>query len=99
MERPRICGMDLPREVVEDLKKKGYAIFEGSLGTTIKVPNRERGQGEYMLLDHQFPKNFHEFDISIFDSREKSIICLRPSNRKSCNYIAVTQRLFSIQGP
>jgi hypothetical protein len=67
MERPRICGIDLPKEAAEPLENKGYSLFQGALGSTIMVPNRNRGQGEYMVLDYEFPDNFHEFDILILD--------------------------------
>lgn len=67
LDHPRICGVDLPGDVAEAIKKKGYFIFEGSLGSTIKLPNNKRGDGHYMLLDYRFPDNFHEYDISFVD--------------------------------
>jgi hypothetical protein len=40
MERPRICALDLSAEGLEVLAGQGYKVFEGSLGATVKVPNK-----------------------------------------------------------
>ena len=66
-ERPRICCLDISNEVITSLELAGANIYEGTLGAKIKVPNNGTRDGHYVLLNHNFPVNIHEFDIIILD--------------------------------
>jgi len=66
VERPRICCIDLTEDIIYSLKKIGTNIFEGTLGSKIKMPKSTGGYFQ-LLLNFHFPKNLHEFDIIILD--------------------------------
>ncbi|RYE29578.1 MAG: hypothetical protein EOP48_32535, partial [Sphingobacteriales bacterium] len=67
MDRPRICCIDLTKASLDSLKQCGYSLYEGTLGPTMKIPNKTRRDHAYLLLDYSFPDNFHEYDILILD--------------------------------
>ncbi len=67
IERPRICCIDLEKQVVTKLKESGANIFEGTLGSKIRVNNTDRYHPHKILLNYNFPSNLHEFDIFILD--------------------------------
>lgn len=67
IERPRICCIDLLEETITAIKKTGANIECGTLGAKIKVPNSSRRENHELLLNLDFPKNLHEFDIIIID--------------------------------
>ena len=67
IEKPRICCLDLEEQTIDKLKKSGANIFEGTLGSKIKVPNTSRTNGHRILINYHFPSNLHEFDIIIVD--------------------------------
>jgi len=54
-ERPRICCIDIEKDVEESLKASGFNIYSGSLGNKIKIPNNSRGEYHQVLLDYNFP--------------------------------------------
>ncbi|MFH6951372.1 hypothetical protein ACHRV6_22985 [Flavobacterium sp. FlaQc-51] len=66
MERPKICCLDIKEEDLNVLKKKGFNVFEGSIGAKVKVPNQQ-GKSHSLLINNDFPENLHEFDIIIVD--------------------------------
>ena len=67
VERPRICCIDLGDETIELLKKSGANIYNGTLGSKIKVPNSSRRENHQLLLNFDFPPNLHEYDIIVID--------------------------------
>ena len=67
IERPRICCIDLQEETIFALKASGANVYEGTLGSKIKVPNTTRNENHPLLLNFDFPSNLHEFDIIIID--------------------------------
>lgn len=66
-EKPKICAIDLDREIVKALENRGLQCFSGTLGSQVKVPNSVRGSTHQCLLNCNFPSNFHEYDIVIVD--------------------------------
>ncbi len=66
-EKPKICTIDLDREIVKALENRGLQCFSGTLGSQVKVPNSVRGSTHQCLLNYNFPPNFHEYDIVIVD--------------------------------
>ncbi|HEX8198487.1 MAG TPA: hypothetical protein VF571_19990 [Pyrinomonadaceae bacterium] len=74
IERPRICCLDLDEQIINQLKKSGANIFEGTLGSKIKVPNTQRNREHTILINHSFPTNLHEFDIVIIDLQNSNTI-------------------------
>lgn len=73
-ERPRICCIDIDSQIINQLKKSGFNIFSGSLGSKIKVPNTNPHNSHQLLLDFSFPANIHEYDIFIIDLDNFKII-------------------------
>lgn len=66
-ERPRICCLDIGKDVIDQLKHSGFNIYSGTLGRKIKVPNNSRHDNHQLLLNFDFPGNLHEFDIVVLD--------------------------------
>lgn len=68
IERPRICCIDLKEEFVSMLKDSGANVYNGTLGSKVRVQNTSYdNEGHKLLLNNFFPSNFHEFDIFIID--------------------------------
>lgn len=68
IERPRICCIDLKEEFVSILKDSGANVYNGTLGSKVRVQNTSYdNEGHKLLLNNFFPSNFHEFDIFIID--------------------------------
>ena len=66
-ERPRICTIDLKSSVFYDIESQGYNLYQGTLGSVVRVPNKTRHDSVEILLSYDFPDNFHEYDILILD--------------------------------
>ena len=79
-ERPRICCIDIKQETVDSLKKEGYNIYTATLGDQIKVPNKNRHDHRYVLLNFDFPVNIHEFDIFLIDLENVNQIDYNPED-------------------
>ena len=73
VERPKICCIDLTETDFESLKESGYNLFQGTLGATMKIPNKSRQDYSHILLDYLLPPNFHEYDILILDLTNEAI--------------------------
>lgn len=67
IERPRICCIDLNKEVTENLKKSGLNIYEGTLGAKVRLNYKSIHDHHQLLLNYHFPKNLHEYDVIIID--------------------------------
>ena len=67
IERPRICCIDIDKEVISKLEVAGMNLSLGSLGSKIKVPNSSRRENYQLLPNQDFPPNLHELDIFILD--------------------------------
>lgn len=67
MPKPKICCIDLTDNVGKFLVESGYTIYKGTLGAVRAVPNKRPDDSHLLLLDHNYPQNFHEFDILILD--------------------------------
>lgn len=67
VERPRICCLDLSEDITQALQKTGANIYIGTLGSKVKLANTGRGGNHQLLLNFDFPKNLHEYDIIIID--------------------------------
>lgn len=66
LKKPRICTFDL-RNINDKLIGENYNVFKGSLGNKVKTPNERDYQSHYLLLNHVFPFNIHEYDVFIID--------------------------------
>lgn len=86
IERPRICCLDLSEDVTEALQKSGANIYIGSLGSKVKVPNAGRRDNHQLLLNFDFPKNLHEYDIIIIDLDNFKIIDFTPEEHVRTDY-------------
>lgn len=73
-DKPRICAIDLDREIVEALQSQGLHCFAGTLGSQVKVPNSSRQAAHQCLLNYSFPPNLHEYDIILIDLKHQEPI-------------------------
>ncbi|MDQ3635137.1 MAG: hypothetical protein M3405_11620 [Acidobacteriota bacterium] len=73
-ERPRICCLDIDENTIDRLKKSVTNVFDGTLGSKIRVQNKQQYQQHNILLNNVFPDNLHEFDIIIADLHNFDII-------------------------
>lgn len=67
VERPRICCIDIAKDAISALKRSGANVYEGTLGSKIKVPNTRTRENHLLLLNFDFPQNLHEYDIILID--------------------------------
>lgn len=82
MEKPQIVTFNFQDEDVDYLSQNGYNIFNGSLGTIIKVNNSEQNKGYCCLPNHKFPKNIEEFDIFIINSCDSESLNFIPEDHE-----------------
>jgi hypothetical protein len=73
-ERPRICCIDIEKNVTESLIDLGFNIYTGTLGSKIRVPNINHNNNHQLLLNCEIPENLHEYDIIILDLDINKII-------------------------
>jgi hypothetical protein len=73
-DKPRICAIDLDREIVEALQFQGLHCFSGTLGSQVKVPNSRWKEPHQCLLNYSFPHNLHEYDIILIDLKSQEPI-------------------------
>lgn len=67
VEHPRICCIDLDTNTLNKLNKIGTNIYCGTLGAKIKVSYPRIDNKQTLLLNHDFPLNLHEYDVTIVD--------------------------------
>ncbi len=73
-DRPRICLLDVNKEIVKTLIAQGFNCEEGTFGYLIDVPNKVNQEHTHIcLLNNKFPDNLHEFDIVIIDLQHPTI--------------------------
>jgi hypothetical protein len=65
--KPKICCIDIEEGVLDSLAKSGFSLYNGYLGGVVNVPNKRSNEYHHLLLDNDFPENFHEYDILILD--------------------------------
>jgi len=76
IERPRICCLDLNEDTITALRKTGANIFNGTLGSKVKIDNN---RSEHRLLGNwDFPPNLHEYDVIIVDLDNSKKIDYKP---------------------
>lgn len=80
VERPRICCLDLSEDIIEALEEINANIYIGTLGSKVTVPNARRGNNHQLLLNFDFPKNLHEYDIIIIDLGNFKTIDYKPED-------------------
>jgi len=75
LKSTQICGFNLESNVVENLKEKGIQVFNGSLGNITQI-NYSRLQSTYAecLTGLIVPKNFHEYEMAIFDLSNEKVV-------------------------
>jgi hypothetical protein len=66
-KKPKICAIDLSQEIVEAIQSQNLDCYSGTLGSQIKVPNSGLKNVHYCLLNYDFPRNLHEYDIVVVD--------------------------------
>jgi len=86
VERPRICCLDLHEDTISALRKTGANIFNGTLGSKVKVANKTRGNRHQLLANYYFPPNLHEYDVIIIDLDNLKTIDYKPEEHKRETY-------------
>ncbi|WDF66566.1 hypothetical protein [Flavobacterium sp. KACC 22763] len=88
-EQPRICSVDLKEEDIDILKKCGFTVYNGSIGSKIRVPNLHNKNHE-LLLNYDLPDNLHEYDIILIDLEGSKTLDYNPSNHLKTNHTGKT---------
>ncbi len=65
--KPKICCIDLDKEASRCIQYAGFHVFEGTLGSKVKVHNKTQGDYKKIVLNYSFPINIHEYDIVVID--------------------------------
>ena len=99
IERPRFFCIDLDNNIISALRKIGANIYEGSLGYKIKVPKPTNHSQHYLLLNHDFPQNIHEFDIIIIDLDKQETIDYKANQHKRELHTNKTAHYFKSSHP
>lgn len=85
-ERPKVCCIDIPNDVISELKRSRFNIYSGTLGSKIRVPNTQRHENHQLLLHFDFPANLHEYDIIILDLDNSRTIEYKPEEHIRNNH-------------
>lgn len=67
IDKPKICCIDIEEYDINQLRKQGFNIEIGTLGSKVKVPNKMYKDWNIVLPNFNFPTDLHEFDITILD--------------------------------
>lgn len=70
-ETPKICAIDLDKEIIDALENRGLQCFPGTLGSQVKIPNSNRKNEYQCCLNLLLPPNLHEYDIVLVDLQHK----------------------------
>ena len=66
MIKPKICMINIDDDIVNSIKKDNFYITKANLGTRIKTPT-SYDETYRCKLDHNIPRNLHEYDIIVID--------------------------------
>ena len=80
-DKPLIALFDTDASVKELLTKNQFSCIEATLGSCIKIPNKERNNAHHVHLNSQYPENLHEFDIIVFDITKTNYTNYSSSNK------------------
>ena len=89
-DRPRICCIDIKKEIVETLEEQGFNIYNGTFGSKVYVPNKDRYEEKRLSCKFDLPKNMHEYDIFIIDLDNHNTVDYNP--REHINTLVETSR-------
>ena len=73
-EIPKICLFDFEKDDVTVLTNAGFNCDVASFGDIVKLPISLTNKEVYCRPNFVFPENLHEFDILIFDLRDRKPI-------------------------
>ncbi|MPM05507.1 hypothetical protein SDC9_51797 [bioreactor metagenome] len=71
MERTKICCLDVSQDIV-DFLSIDHDVYNGSLGKKVNVGIKLGTKN--LLLNYDFPKNLHEYEVIIDDMQKTDII-------------------------
>lgn len=67
IEKPIICIFDMQSDVLDLLTSKLYNVTPATIGSPIRVGNKNKGEVKYVALNYDYPQNLHEFDVVVLD--------------------------------
>ena len=65
-QHPMIFLFDFHDDIQQELERLKFNCVKGSFGSSIRVNNKQYAE-KLMKLNHDYPKNLHEFDIVMLD--------------------------------
>jgi len=71
---PKICCLDILDKDIQLLEKNGFNITSGTLGKKVNVPNKQQREYHKVLPNSNIPNNLHEYEITILDLNNSSVI-------------------------
>lgn len=98
-EKPKICAIDIDKEIVEAIKAKGLHCFSCTLGSQIKVPNLNWQDTHYCLVNKSFPDNLHEYDIVLVDLKEREPVEYNKDDHTRSSFKGNEQTILSSSYP
>ncbi len=93
-ERPRIFCIDIDEKSVKHLEKNNFNIYSGTLGNKIIVPNSFYNDKHEILLNYDFPSNFHEYEIIVLDLELHNPVAYKKEDHIRQNHIGKSSSVF-----
>lgn len=87
MKKTKICCLNIAEEICKDLSKT-FDVYNGCLGNIVDVSRQNRGGSTTrLLLNYDFPKNIHEYEVFISDLGNYKTIEYRQSEHTHTNIV------------
>jgi hypothetical protein len=81
MDCPQILMLDIDNEISKNLEDDDYFVYKGTIGKQIELELRYNGNVK-CLLQHDYPTNFHEYDILILDLNNSGTVKYEKNDHK-----------------
>lgn len=69
-----ICILDFQKEDLENVKNKGFEVYNGSAGTKVEVSYSGSNYSKYCLLNYDYPSNLHEYNILVVNMIRDQVV-------------------------
>lgn len=105
MNKTKICCLNIEQEICDELSEN-FDVYNGSLGTIVDVrKSNSKFSTTNLLLNYDFPKNIHEYEVFICDLANQKIIDYKKENHQKeiiiddSNYYFISHQPATIFNP
>ncbi len=99
MKRTKICCLNIKQEICDYLSKT-FEVYNGCLGKIVDVNKQNHQQNyTYLLLNHDYPENIHEYDVFISDLSNFEIIEYKNEDHQLNNIVGNEAYYFVSEAP